>query len=261
MEQGYINYIKRLNDEKRIIEKSISACKICLFSTKDKYINDVKTLQKSLLALQQFCGSDCPNWVREILIAVNTVINNQESSTYKANLFSIISTYEKSIINHSWEDGGINIDFDFENIYSKYKKESKLNELLDEVISLLKRILEDESLKDDMTKKQIQRLLGIIKNNSNKSFYSDEGIITCLFTFVADIAGVIINIPGLGEILKDLIKLIKSLSGEMDEVKNNMSKEIEQITKKPTIKLWTYDASGFIKQIEDKTGQKIDISM
>ena len=40
-----------------------------------------------------------------------------------------------------------------------------------------------------------------------------------------------------------------------------MSKEIEKITNKPTIKLGNYDSSGFIKQIEDKTGQKIDISM
>lgn len=261
MEQGYANYLKRLNEEKSIVEKTIANCKIRLFNPKEKCISDLKILKKSLEQLSVLCGKDCPNWVLDILPAIDRIINDVDSANNKANLYSIISKYENSIKNHSWEDGGINIDFDFENIYEKYKRESKLDELLQEVITLLEKLLTNESLYNENVQKQVKRLLSIIKNNANKSFYSDEGIITCLFTFIADIAGVFIGIPGLGEVLKDFIKLAKSIATEMNTIKLNMSKEIASITKVPNLQIGFYDSDGLIKQIEDKTGTKIDFEI
>lgn len=255
MEQGYQNYINQLNIRKQDFLNALGNCKLAVFSGTN-LTPIFMELRAKLNKISELCSTDTPLWLNDLNKTINQVIEQPNNNTVRMHFYNSIERNEKSIINHNWEYGGINLDFDFEYVYSKYKKESKLDELFGEVIVLLERLLKDESILKNIKEEKIKILLSVINTNRDKSLYADEGIIRALFDFLLESISSLINIPGLKEIVNSLIELFKKLTSEMDSVKTKTQEEIEKTIQVPQLML--YDSKGMIKQLEDKNNININ---
>lgn len=257
--QGYINWVANLNKKKQAILKELPQCESKLFvGTNQDLVNHLRNLTNLLTKLRESCEPTVPNWVGILYSSANDVCNEPDSVSFRKKLFDDIKDYTLAISNHNWELGGIDADFDFEAIYKKYKSESKIDELFDEIISILEQLLTDENVEDK--DKKIQVLISIVRNNKKKSCYADEAIITALYNFLIETSCLFLGIPTVAPLIRSLIEVLKNLVVSYDNVKTKTNEEIKQITNIKLEPLRLYDKNGMVKEIEDKTGIKVNFS-
>lgn len=254
---GYNNWIKSLDLKKKDIVNILPQCKESLFTGQSQgIIEKIKLLNKVLIELKSITEPSTPEWVTVLIKENDKLLNNPTSPTIRQNLFTVYKEYELQIANHDWTIGGIDSDFDFEKIYKKYKRETNINELFNELIKILEDILNDNNLDDKDNKVKI--LLAVVRNNQNKSCYADEGIITALYTFLIESACVLLKITSIAPLIISLIELLKKLISSFNDVKTKTNNEIKQITNLELKPAQIYNESGAIKKLEETSGIHIN---
>jgi hypothetical protein len=208
--------------------------------------------------LMDLCGDQVPSWTIQIYNSAHQFMSNNQDFRNRKQISDLLLAIKNEVALHNWNLGEYDSNLNFEKIYERYKAESKLSELFNELIRLIEKIISENIIGQDQLEKNFKFLLSIVRSNTNKSYFGDQSVISYVMYFIKEfLLNLASNIPGLKEGLTALIDTAKKLKTEMDETKQKTEQEIERVAKVKSIVLYSDD--GSIKQIEDLYGKKVDL--
>jgi hypothetical protein len=218
----------------------------------------IGTLIAACTKLIELGDSDTPQWVNQINEKSQDLIKDFGNLNKRRKLIDIIHQLRTEMTLHDWKIGGYDSKTNFESIYQKYKEESKLPDLFDELILLIEKMLSDSSFDLGKAENKFKFLLTVIRTNINKSFYSDQSVVNYLLYFIKEfLLNLSSRIPGVKEFLDAMIATAKKIKEEMDETKTKTEDEVVKMLS--TNGLIRYDGSGIINEIEEAKSKKIDL--
>lgn len=239
-----ISYFVRKLREKQDIYKSRLSSLVSQLSDNSQEEKE-KSVKLALEAANDLkstlTANDVPDWLQNAISAFVNFLN--ESKVTGANnrlLIKLIPLFNNSI-NHRWmpqhfqEKIGIN----FDELYQKCKSESRIDELFDNIIDLIIKIIESDDLDSIKIKNSLEGLLATLKNHQNKSYFNLVGSFDFLVSlFKNAIWEVLESIPALGPLVKALRKTIEDTDSEMlllhtkmkDEMQSRFNTEVSFLT-------------------------------
>jgi len=120
-----------------------------------------------------------------------------------------------------------NIAYDFDQLFEKFRSESKLPVLFDSLIEILEKIGESNEIDSRKIVDSLNKLIATVKKNKNGSYFSTRCMLD-LFTsvFRKFLWAELIKIPGLDSLLKALQETFQELDNEMANIHENMKTEM-----------------------------------
>lgn len=220
-------YVDLLNESQQrlslVIHKCIKSISGIEISTKQKSVSDLKDEIKHYLRI--IPKSNYPIWLIQLQKATN--ISKIGDNYDYTNLLDTIVEYSKEALSNNWIDDTI----DFEAIYQKYRKESNVDLLFEELISLFEKIIENEELENEIMSKGLTKLISLIKVNKGKSKGSDTSIIDYILVFLKNyVIEFAKEIPVLKTIIISVQKTLKELNLEVNNIQKNTIVEIQANT-------------------------------
>ncbi len=142
--------------------------------------------------------SAAPPWIAALKAHCDTFANPQNNAA-KVKSFEDIFLVSTTIKTFDWnkffeeEQGGF---IDFDGLYARYKKESKLDEALEKVIACLEVILAEPSLSLSIdTKENIQTIISTIRRSKNASLNAVHATVVSTRDLLFAIAKLIPKLP------------------------------------------------------------------
>ncbi|MEZ7890168.1 MAG: hypothetical protein QMC67_00325 [Candidatus Wallbacteria bacterium] len=218
------------------------------------FINSLKAVRE-LLAI-----SDVPIWLSSFISVSERYKQTNNINTFR-DLERITINLSNQLQNHNWGlSFSVESSVDFEQIYNEYSKQSKIDELFEQIISILQKIITDELIDSKKLEDSLNNLIKIIIKNKGKSCYSDETIIHFIVMFLKNIASEFISqISIIGPIITAIKNTLFELAQEIQNVKENVCKKIEEQSKLKNFSIQSQDIKLSIESIPDSIGNHIDI--
>lgn len=156
--------------------------------------------------------------------------------------------------NHRWvfeEDD--ETAFDFDAIYERFKKESRLPELFDQVVRTLEEIHASGEVDSVTMLRALGKVISTIKKCKDGSYFSLNGAWEFLLSFLKNyLWGELSNLPVFGTAMTALRKTIEELNDEMfslhSKIQSEMAKtvetEIKNLEGKSEFRSIAYDKTG-----------------
>jgi len=222
--EGTQIFLRLLNEKQDILKNSIEQLLSALVgeNSKIKKEKGIECFNNALLLKSNLPNQDVPPWL-------NFTINILDS--YKLDRISdfdllkkLVSEYS-TINNYNWkfEEQKVNGFFDFDIIYEQCKKESKIDELFDEIISLLKKIIQNDDIITAKFKDDLERVIATITKHNNASYFALHGMKDFLELLLKNIIWEELEkFPGIGGIVKGLRTTIKETDVTFSELTNNI---------------------------------------
>ncbi len=251
-------YLQRLDFLKNDFANTLNNCSKLLFINSDSELSTtLNEITRKLQSLENDTKPQVPNWVIEFKKNVQNFRMDTKSSRNREAFYKTINLYLPTIKNYNWTKAGVDVDFDFEEIYKKYKRDSKIDELFNEVTDILEKILQDDNSKDKREK--INILISIIKNNQNKSCYADDGIINSIYNFLIEIGCLLTGFTSLAPLIIQLKDILKELISAYKTTKENTENEIRERTQMNFTNS-VYLEDGSMKLLEEQIGTSVNIN-
>jgi hypothetical protein len=259
MDKAYAMFQVRLGQMQQAITNGIIEVENTLIgddlNTKMQKASDLMGQCKNLM---DFCGDQVPSWAIQIYNSTHQFMSNSQDFKNRKQISDLLMTIKNEVAMHDWSLGGYDSNLNFEQIYTRYKAESKLSELFTELIRLIEKIISENVIGQDQLEKNFKFLLSIVRSNTNKSYFGDMSVISFVMYFIKEfLLNLASNIPGLKEGLTALIDTAKKLKTEMDETKQKTDQEIERVAKVKSLVLYSDD--GSLKQIDELYGKKLNL--
>ncbi len=259
MDKAYEMFQKKLKSHQAFIGSTCDQITpIFIADDVNQKVSIVQSLIHACTKLRDLCDPDTPAWVIRLLAVSTQFIQNRNDIATRNALISLISGIRSEISLYDWNLGGYQSDYNFEEIYKKYKTESRLPELFDELISLIENILNDQEIELADSEKKIKLLLTIIRSNNKKSLFADQSILNYLIFFIKEfLLNLSQNIPGLREFIEALITTAEKIKDEIEVTRRKTEDEIKSKTKVDL--LVSYNSAGIIKELNDAYQSKVDL--
>lgn len=220
-------------------------------NAKKSVANNVLLAANDLRAV--ISNNDVPPWLNDLLNYLNNFVNGNWTS------FDLLSNFINSkalLENHEWvfnSESGTAFDFDF--IFEHFKKESRLPELFDQIVSLLTDIHGSGEVDSVTMLNALGKVISTIKRCKDGSYFSLNSAWEFLLAFLKNYMWEELSkLPVLGSAMEALEKTIKETNEEMfklhmqvqDEMKSTVEREIKVLANKSTFNFITYDKEGHI---------------
>lgn len=192
---------------------------------------------------------DCPSWLTSLQAGISNYMNNQWNDFHLMNHNMELS---KTVRNHRWDISvSAEAAVDFDSIFERYKSESRLGELFDEIIKILEDIQASGAIDSITITKALSKVIATVKKNRNGSYFSLDRAWDFLSAFLTNFFfEEMSKIPILGSALEALKKTVADTSEEMQKVHSQLGVamtslvEAEIIPLKAARGLLTYNSSG-----------------
>ncbi len=195
---------------------------------------------------------DVPPWLSTAIAYLPTFADGRMSPP---DFLDSLIAWKPQCDNHRWvfeeEDESA---FDFDAIYERFKGESRLPELFDQVVRTLEEIHASGEVDSVTMLRALGKVISTIKKCKDGSYFSLNGAWEFLLSFLKNyLWGELSNLPVFGTAMTALRKTIEELNDEMfslhAKIKSEMAKTVETEIKKLDGK------SDFRSIAYDKTGR------
>lgn len=172
-----VKFILRLVKEKHEIVK---ACLNKLFEVlpSDAHADKVHSNEALLDACHALKGilsdADRPKWLSH-LISEATIYNQHHKTTgHNFRLLNNIVAQRQAVLSHAWsfEAGGVEVDYNFDSLYLRFKEESNLQLCFESMVSILEKMIESGEIDSFTALRSIEQLISVIKQNQEGSYFS-----------------------------------------------------------------------------------------
>lgn len=210
-----------------------------------------RTLEASTDILNIISKQDVPTWLNQLIEYLNNYINDRwKAPDFLVNFIVIKNQME----NHVWislENG--EIAFDFDGIFERFKKESRLPVLFNQIIKLLDDIKNSGEIDSITMVKSLGKVISTIKKGNEGSYFSLEGAWNFLLIFIKNyMVEELAKIPALGSLMTSLFKTIEEARVEMnmvhdqinDEIRRVVETEIKPLSSKPDLAFIGYNKNA-----------------
>lgn len=259
MNKAFEMFTKKLKEHQQNVSSTCQQIEVQFNSDDlDRKINLAQNLVANTGKLIEFGTDETPSWVHQLNQAAHAFISDKLNLQKRKNLIDLILRLKNEIFLHDWNLGGYQNNVNFEEIYSKYKSESRLTELFNELTDLLEKILSDSSIDLGESERKFKLLLTVVRSNMNRSFYGDQSVVSYLFYFIKEfLLNLSGNIPGLKEFIEALISTGEKIREEMETTRQKTENEIKSLVSMGGALGYNPDGTAF--EIQPDERRKIDI--
>jgi hypothetical protein len=131
---------------------------------------------------------------------------------------------------HKWtlSKDKIQTDFHFDEMYERFKKESRLTEFFDELISTLEKMIASGDIDSIKTVASLQQLLSLLKQNKSGSYFSVMASWEFMGAFIKNTLWESLDtIPVVKQLKKGFEKTVKEMDVELDEIHKSIADEMK----------------------------------
>lgn len=224
-----------------------------------KYICAKSLLEASKELKGIIAVEDQPSWLNGLTTLLERFV---EKNLKQEQTIDWIMKSRHKIVTYQWNfESSSGKAFDFDSIFEQYKKESRLPDLFDEIITILENIKASGEVKTIAMFNGLSKVIATLKQSKNGSYFSMNAAWSFLINFVKNFMWAeLSNVPG----LSSLITALKETLGEMDkemtklhidlekEIDNQVSAEIKGFHCSGSFSALSYGSTGeIIKQLPD----------
>ncbi len=244
MNKTSIEFVTRLVVEKHNQVKSSLDSLLLIIAKEDKELKN-KVVEKLLTDLQSLIDvvpqEGRPNWIGRLVSFSRNYYKSKDTST----LLKQILTIHSEIMNHNWRfDQTGDLGFNFDAIFNKYKKESRLNDLFDSIVKILEKMISDGHIDSIRVLESLNKIIATIKRNKNGSYFSIMSTWQFFLHFMKNVLWEeLTSIPVLGTLLKALETTANEMDQELVSLHQNIQKDMEEEFKIP-MQAVSYSSTG-----------------
>lgn len=186
-----------------------------------------KALEEATALSSLLTDPDKPNWLQPLYQRLQTYSNNPSVEAY--NFLQAVIPLIEPILNHDWFGSTHKTALDFDAIFEKYKKESRLDELFQEIIRILESILESGEIDSNSMLRALERMISTLRSCKKGSYFHINSSWEFLVNFIQNyLWEELSKIPGLGSAATALRKTLEETNEEMFKVHKSVKKELEK---------------------------------
>jgi hypothetical protein len=196
-------------------EQKVEGCRAALAA-----LNDLKSAMSS---------KDQPTWIAPLEAKLHWYIQNSKHNDAGHVLMNTIIAVSPAIQSQAWDlaspTGAEPIDFDA--VFNRFYKESRLAELFEELVRQLQQIVDSGEVDSLKVLRALERAAATIRKNIRGSYFSTAGTWEFTVTLFRNYLWELLSgIPALGSLLKSVRKTMDDLDSEMARVHDEMRKEL-----------------------------------
>lgn len=144
--------------------------------------------------------------------------------------------------------------FDFDEIYERYKKESRLPELFNDIVRILEEIEKSGEVDSVTMIRALGKVIATIKRCKDGSYFSINSTWEFLSSFLKNyLWGELAKLPLLGTAVEALRKTLEETNEEMfklylkvdEEMRKTVEAEVTALTDRTSFKFMVYDKTGY----------------
>ncbi|MCU8012773.1 MAG: hypothetical protein WC024_11750 [Shewanella sp.] len=201
--------------------------------------------------------ADRPDWLKITLQWCKWYIDNLKIDDANKYLFSNISPVRNDLLQHKWSlsKEKDDADFHFDEMYERFKKESKLPEFFDALISTLEKMIASGEIDSIKTINSIKQLLSLLRQNKSGSYFSVMASWEFMGGFIKNTLWESLDsLPVVKQLKKGFEKTVSEMDIELEELHNSIAQEMKN-KYNTTVNSLTYK-----KQAENILEHKKDIA-
>ncbi|MBV4476927.1 hypothetical protein [Pseudomonas botevensis] len=189
-------------------------------------------------------SSEAPGWLKDLINYTQYFI---EGSWNSGDLAKSHYRLLSSILNHDWgivvgESSGL----DFDGVFEFYRKESRLPELFDQIISLLQSIKDSGEIDSLNILEALSKIIATLRNGKEGSYFSLNGAWKFLMSFANNyLWAELEKVPLLGTAFEALRKTVEDADKEMKGLHSSIQLELDRRVKEE-VKVFRNSAVGFL---------------
>lgn len=250
-----LNFFLRLVREKHVAMKqqaeilfkemardNLDGKKVQASGTKDR-ATDLRGLLSS---------KDVPGWLDH---SITTLAQFSSGTLPPEDFLTNMVTWKPELDRHAWVfDTTTDTAIDFDAIYERYRSESRLPKLFDEVVCILGEIEASGEVDSVTMINALNKVIATIKKCKDGSYFSINSAWDFLWTFVKNyLWNELAAIPGLGTATAALKTAMESINDEMfslhtkmhGAINSTVGAEIQKLEGKSSTPFLTYNKSGY----------------
>ncbi len=190
-----------------------------------KYVASEHTNKLAISLSDSLASADRPGWL------VTTIIYTQrfnEKTWTAGELLVNFLKYKTELDTHQWQfDQPVDQAFNFDAIFERFRKESQLPRLFDEIVVMLDAIKASDTVDSRKMHDALSRIVATVKKGKTGSYPAFTGAWQFLISFLENFLWAELSkIPVLGTITDSLRKAINETSEEMNKLNADMRTEI-----------------------------------
>lgn len=189
-------------------------------------------------------SAEAPGWLRDVIGNVQYFI---EGSWRSGDLAKYHYKLLPLILNHDWGVVASEISaLDFDGVFEFYRKESRLPELFDEVISLLENIKSSNEIDSLNMIEALEKVIATLRKGKDGSYFSLSGAWKFLMSFANNyLWAELEKLPLLGTAFEALRKTMEEADREMETLYSSVQNELDRRVKEE-IKVFRNSEIGFL---------------
>jgi hypothetical protein len=225
--QRYLNqkHEKFKRDLDKLLEVLVDEDKVAKKTHAETFCATAQNLRDNL------SDQDSPNWLNKSLNGITTYLGNINSPGINHTLIKNLISIYQSAISYKWQnnDPPDILAFDFDSIYEQCKSESRIDELFDNIISYLKKIIDSKEIDSIKVKDSLDRLIATLNKHTTASYFSLHSMWDFLNHLMNNILWEVFeNTPGIKEIVKGLRKTLEETGVELKDLHLNIGNVMSQ---------------------------------
>jgi hypothetical protein len=174
--------------------------------------------------------SDQPNWLTEIIGLTKWYSANYKTHDATFIVFQKIIPRITKLNSHQWaftENSG-DENFDFDQLYERHKKDGKLEELFNSLISTITEMLVTGEIDSIRAKTDLERLIALLQQNKDGSYFSVMASWEFLRSFLKNTTWATIDsIPVLKQLKKGFLDTVVEMDIELEKVHESIKGEMK----------------------------------
>lgn len=143
-------------------------------------------------------------------------------------MYGIATELHPALMKHRWQlDPAVkSLGVDFDMIYQKCRAESRLSDLFDETISLLKQLVESKQIDSIRLIDELTRVIDTLRAARRGTYFATHGAAVFVATWLKNTGWEFLGeLPGMGSVVKGLRKTLEDMDAEMRRVDEAVHEE------------------------------------
>ena len=176
-------------------------------------------------------ASDRPDWLKNLIDNTEWYVGNHED--YEANhthTMQIIARYDQAM-NHEWSFSHTDTeeDYSFDELYERYRKDSKAQELNDTLVDTLNYMIDSCEIDSVSAINSLNELIFLIEQNTSGSYSSIFATHEFISKFMKNSTWMQIRkIPGVKTFKDAFEKTAKEMDTELDKLHKDIVSELQE---------------------------------
>jgi len=255
-----LNYFMRLLQERHSDLKKTNDILFTVLVSENRESKEIackNNLEAANNLSLSLAAADRPEWLQITIKWCTWYADNLARNDANNILFNNLSPIRSDLMQHEWtlSKSKADADFNFDEMYERFKKESKLPEFFDALINTLEKMIASGEIDSIKTIASIQQLLSLLKQNKSGSYFSVMASWEFMGGFIKNTLWESLDsIPVVKQLKKGFEKTVGEMDIELEELHKSIAEEMK--TKYDT----TVNSLTYKKQSENLLEHKKDVA-